>query len=202
MNKSTGRGRRPGSPETKERIREAARERFLAEGYQAVSLRSIATAAQVDVALVSYYFGSKQGLFAATMALPMNPADIFQEVIAGDVDTLPERALRSLLGVWDADETGGPLRALALAAVSDPEVTRLLRELVGRELIDRLADRLGDPGGPERAAAFVTQMSGVIFSRYLLRLEPFASMTADEIVQRLAPSLAAALQPADASPST
>ena len=83
MNKTAGRGRRPGSPDTRERIREAARVRFLADGYQAVSLRAIAAEAGVDVALVSYYFGSKQGLFAATMALPMNPADIFQEVAQG-----------------------------------------------------------------------------------------------------------------------
>jgi AcrR family transcriptional regulator len=196
MNKSTSRGRRPGSPETRERIREAARQLFLADGYQAVSLRSIAAAAEVDVALVSYYFGSKQGLFAATMALPLSPADIFQQVIAGDLDTLPERALRSLLGVWDAEETGGPLRALAMTAVADPEVTRLLRELVSRELVDLLAERLGDPEGRERAGAFVAQMSGLIFSRYLLRLEPIATMTADEVVRRLAPSLEIALHPA------
>jgi AcrR family transcriptional regulator len=192
----TGRGRRPGSPETKERIRDAARTRFLAEGYQAVSLRSIAAEAGVDVALVSYYFGSKQGLFAATMALPMNPADIFQEVLRGDLDTLPERALRALTGVWDDDATGGPLRALAVTAVSDPEVTRLLRELVSRELIDQLAARLGSPDGRERAAAFVAQMAGVIFSRYLLRLEPIATMTADEVVRLLSPSLEIALQAA------
>ncbi len=194
MNKSVGRGRRPGSPDTRERIREAARVRFLAEGYQAVSLRSVAAEASVDVALVSYYFGSKQGLFAATMALPVNPADIFQKVLEGDLDTLPERALRALLAVWDAEETGGPLRTVAATAVSDPEVTRLFRELVGRELVDQLAARLGDPGGRERAAAFIAQLAGIIFSRHLLRLEPIASMPADEVVRRSAPGLEAVLR--------
>jgi AcrR family transcriptional regulator len=195
MNKTAGRGRRPGSPDTRERIREAARVRFLADGYQAVSLRAIASEAGVDVALVSYYFGSKQGLFAATMALPMNPADIFQEVLKGDLKSLPERGLRALLAVWDAEETGAPLRTMAATAVSDPEVTRLLRELVSRELVDQLAEKLGDPNGRERAAAFVAQMAGVIFSRYLLQLEPIASMPADDVVRHVAPSLKAALKP-------
>lgn len=169
--------------------------RFLADGYQAVSLRAIAAEAGVDVALVSYYFGSKQGLFAATMALPMNPADIFQEVLKGDLKTLPERALRALLAVWDTEETGAPLRTMAVTAVSDPEVTRLLRELVGRELIELLAARLGEPHGRERAGAFTAQMAGVIFSRYLLKLEPIASMPADDVVRHLVPSLKAALKP-------
>lgn len=196
MKNNVGRGRRPGSPDTRERIREAARARFLAEGYQSVTLRAIAAEAGVDVALVSYYFGSKQGLFAATMALPVNPADVFQEVLKGDLDTLAVRALRALLAVWDAPETGAPLRAIAATAVADPEVTRLIRELVGRELTDHLAARLGEPDGAGRAAAFTMQMSGLIFSRYLLQLEPIAGMSVDEVVRRLAPSLDAALRPA------
>ncbi len=194
MNKSAGRGRRPGSPDTRERIRDAARGMFLEQGYQAVSLRAIAAAAGVDVALVSYYFGSKQGLFAAAVALPVNPADVFQSLLHGDLETLAERGLRALLAVWDDEETGGPLRTLALTAVADPEVTRLLRELVRRELIDQLATRLGDPNGLERAAAFISQMAGLIFSRYLIKLEPLASMSADDIVRRLAPGLDAALR--------
>jgi AcrR family transcriptional regulator len=194
MNKAAGRGRRPGSPDTRERIREAARVRFLADGYQAVSLRAIAAEAGVDVALVSYYFGSKQGLFAATMALPMNPADIFQEVLKGDLKSLPERGLRALLAVWDAAETGGPLRTMAVTAVSNPEVTRLLREVISRELVDQLAEKLGDPNGRERAAAFTAQMAGVIFSRYLLQLEPIASMPADDVLRHVVPSLKAALK--------
>jgi AcrR family transcriptional regulator len=39
-------------------IRDAARARFLAEGYQSVTLREVAADAGVDVALISYYFGS------------------------------------------------------------------------------------------------------------------------------------------------
>jgi AcrR family transcriptional regulator len=195
MNKKSGRGRRPGNPDTQEAIRRAARDRFLRDGYAGVTLRSIATDAGVDVALVSYYFGSKQGLFGAAMALPANPADLLEAELAGDPSTLPERLLRSLLLVWDTPETGAPLRALAGNAASDPDLNRLVREAVGREIVDRLAAQLGTPDAPQRAAAFATQVAGVIFSRYVFQFEPMASMSPDEIVDRLAPALRMALFP-------
>jgi AcrR family transcriptional regulator len=200
MNKQSGRGRRPGSPDTQEAIRRAARERFLRDGYAGVTLRSIATDAGVDVALVSYYFGSKQGLFGAAMALPANPADLLQAELAGDPATLPERLVRSLLLVWDSPETGAPLRTLAGNAAADPDLNRLVREAVGREIVDRLSAHLGTPDATQRAAAFASQIAGLIFSRYVFQFEPIASMSPDEIVNRLAPSLRLALFPNESAP--
>lgn len=189
MNNSGGRGRRKGSPDTRARIQEAARARFLADGYQAVTMRAIAADAGVDVALLSYYFGSKQGLFGAAMALTANPAEIFANALAGDLGDLATRVLRAMLAAWDDPRTGAPLVAMAAAAATEPDLNRLVREAVGREIVTRLADRLGGPDGAERAAVFTTQIAGVIYARYVLRLEPIASMAAADIVSRLAPSL-------------
>ena len=198
MNKPTGRGRRAGNPDTRELIRTAARQRFLAEGYQSVTMRSIAADAGVDVALVSYYFGSKRGLFGAALALNANPTEIFQSVLAGDLDTLAVRLLRALLTAWDTPETGDPLRAYAVTATVDPHFSRLTREIVSREIVDRLAERLGGPRAGHRAAAFIAQVVGIIFSRYVVRLEPIASMSADDVVRHLAPALRLVLQPTSA----
>jgi len=49
----------------KERILDAAERLFARHGYYGVSIRDITSAAQVDVALVNYHFGSKRELFAA-----------------------------------------------------------------------------------------------------------------------------------------
>lgn len=195
MKTQTGRGRRAGNPETRESIRRAARRRFLSDGYSDATLRSIATDAGVDVALVSYYFGSKRGLFTAAMSLTVNPADTVAAMLEGEDVTLASRLLRGMLAVWDAPESGGPLVALAAAATSDPAVRRLAAEAVAREIMTPLAERIGGPDAGTRAAAFGAQVSGVIFSRYLLRIEPIASMPAEEIVRALAPSLALALAP-------
>jgi AcrR family transcriptional regulator len=195
MNKSSRRGRRSGSPDTREQILGAARLRFLADGYQSVTMRSIAREACVDVALVSYYFGSKQGLFAAAMSLPINPAEVVAEALKGDLTTLAERMLRTMLSVWDDPELGAPLRALAGAATNDPDLARVVREAVGREITNRVAKRLGGSAASQRAAALTTQMAGLVFARYLLRLEPIASMSIDDVVRRLAPSLQLAIAP-------
>ena len=58
-------GRRPGTTDTRDIILDAAEEAFAAEGYVGTSLRTIAERAQVNSALVQYYFGSKEKLFKA-----------------------------------------------------------------------------------------------------------------------------------------
>lgn len=81
MNKpGSQRGRRPGSPDTRAAILAVARRRFLEDGYHAVTLRSVGEA-DVDLALISYYFGSKKGLFGAALALGANPAELLARVV-------------------------------------------------------------------------------------------------------------------------
>jgi AcrR family transcriptional regulator len=189
MSKSTSRGRPKGQTDAKDRIRSAARAQFLDAGYHAVTMRSIAAAAEVDVALVSYYFGSKQGLFGAAMALPINPAAVLAAELDGDLDTLATRLLAQVLGIWDDPESGQALIATANLAIGDPNVRRLVAEAVSRELVEPIAARLTGDDGPSRAATFCSQISGIIFSRYLLAVQPIATMSAAEIIGHLAPSM-------------
>ncbi|MDX5380962.1 MAG: TetR family transcriptional regulator, partial [Actinomycetes bacterium] len=53
--------------EARTRIFTEARAAFAAGGYDGASLRAITKAAGVDVALVAYYFGNKDGLFQEVM---------------------------------------------------------------------------------------------------------------------------------------
>jgi AcrR family transcriptional regulator len=195
MNKSPGRGRRPGKPETRQQILEIAARRFLTEGFAAVTMRSVAAEAGVDAALVSYFFGSKQGLVNAALALSTSPADVLAAALPGDLDTLPERVLRALLTTWDDPATGAPLRAIVRTAAHDPAVGRLLREVVERGIVDQLAERLRGPDARARAGVFAAQVAGLIFSRYVLELEPIATMRPDELVRRLAPALRTSISP-------
>lgn len=189
MNMSSKRGRRPAGSETRQTILEAARTRFLAEGYEAATMRAIATDAGVDAALISYFFGSKRGLFGVAMALPVNPLDVLDAVLQGDPATLPERLLGALLSTWDNPASGGPLRAMARTAITDADLRRLVAEGIGNEVIARIARRIGGRGATGRATAFVTQTSGIIMSRYLIGIEPLASMSAQDAVRLLAPTL-------------
>jgi AcrR family transcriptional regulator len=193
MNKGRPRGRPREETGSKEAILAVARRRFLAEGYDRVTLRSIAQEAGVDVALVSYHYGSKRGLFGAALELPANPPEIIAEVLKGTMDTLPERLLRTVVGVWGDPERGPALRTLAHAAMFDPDVSRLFREMAEREMVGRIAERLGGPDASTRAAVAASQIAGLIFLRYVLRLEPLASLPVDELVARMAPPLRSAL---------
>lgn len=49
--------------ETEEKIREAARKVFLEQGYEGAKIRQIADEAGVNLAMVNYYFRSKEQLF-------------------------------------------------------------------------------------------------------------------------------------------
>jgi len=189
MSKIVRRGRPPSATDAKERIRDAAREQFLGGGYHAVTMRSIAAQAEVDVALVSYYFGSKQGVFGAAMALPVNPAEVMAGELEGDIDTLAERLLTRLLALWDDPQSGAPLAALAGMALGDPTIRQLVSEAISREVVARLAAALDGPERETRASAFCTMISGVVFSRYLLRMEQFTALDAADVVRLLAPSL-------------
>jgi AcrR family transcriptional regulator len=189
------RGRRAGAGDTRAGIREAARTRFLSQGYQSVTLREIASDAGVDVALIAYYFGSKQGLFGDAMALPINPAQVVTSLLDGDPATLAERLLRTLISVWDSADVGAQLQAVAFTALGDSNMLRLISDGIALEIINRITDHFGKPDGDLRAAAFTTQTVGLIFSRYILKLEPVASMELDEIVDLLGPALQLALEP-------
>lgn len=186
---SSARGRRPGKPDTRARILDVARRRFLDGGYAAVTMRSIADEAGVDLALVSYYFGSKKGLLGATLALAVSPADVIARAAEGDPATFPQRALHALVLLWEDPDSGAALRALVVGTTHDSVLAGLLKEMIERELIAKVAEMTGGVDARKRAAAFVAQIAGVIVARYILRLEPLCSLTADEIVRLYSPPL-------------
>ena len=51
----------------KDRILDAAEELFAKHGFDGVTMRKVAQLAEVDLALASYHFGSKRGLFDAAL---------------------------------------------------------------------------------------------------------------------------------------
>jgi Tetracyclin repressor-like, C-terminal domain len=142
------------------------------------------------------HFGSKQGVvFGAAMALTANPAQVLAAALVGDLSGLPERVLRALLRTWDDEETGAPLRAMLGGVGQNPAIARVVGEVVEREIIGAVAARLRGPHREQRAAAFGAALAGLVFGRYILRLGPLVSMSADDVVTRMSPMLAAALQP-------
>jgi AcrR family transcriptional regulator len=184
------RGRRPGPSTTRDAILAAARERFSEQGYDRVRMRDVAGDAGVDVALVTYHFGSKDGLFAAALEMPLPMAALMADVLEhGEIDDFGERFLRRVLEVWDDEQTGGALVALVRSAMSHPPAAQQLREFVQSELLARIAAQLDTPDADRRAALFGSQLIGLMLYRHVLRVEPVASMAPEELVARAAPAL-------------
>jgi AcrR family transcriptional regulator len=182
-------GRRPGESGTRQAILTAARDGFNARGFDATSLRSVARTAGVDPALVTHFFGSKEGLFEAALTLPVDPGALVPMLLAGGVEGLGERIARTFLGVWDGTPGQGPMLAMLRSAVSHEDSAERLRGLLTRVLLRPLAEGAG-AGTPElRAGLLASQLVGLAVTRYVLKLEPIASLTADELSPLIGPTL-------------
>ena len=182
-------GRRPGESGTRAAVLAAAREAFGMQGYGATSVRAVARTAGVDPSLVLHYFGSKDGLFAAAIELPVDPAEVVAGLLAGGADGLGERIVRTFLAVWDASPGQGPMLAMLRSAVSHEDAAAMLRELLLRVMLRPLAVGAGGDDPDLRAALLASQVAGLAITRYVLRLEPVTSASADELAPLLGPTL-------------
>jgi AcrR family transcriptional regulator len=195
------RGRRPGSPDTRAAILTQARAAFAANGYAGTSVRAVATAAGVDAALVHHYFGTKDELFLAALELPVDPRVVLAPAIAAGPDGAGERILRVFLSVWDDPELRLPLLGVA-RSVLDPEGQRLLRDGFLPAILGPVGVALGIDQPATRMPLLASQILGLILVRYVLAVEPVASMPADQVVAIYAPTLQRYLTgPLDTPPS-
>ncbi len=182
------RGPRQDAGDTRGAILDAARIRFAEQGYDGTRLRDVAADADVDVALVSYFFGSKDGLFAASMAMTVNPVALVEELMRDGTDGLGERLLRRFLEIWDGPD-GSPFVALVRSAAGHEHAAALLRGFVERELLGRLAAAIDAPQPELRAALAGSQVVGVIMARYVVGVAPIATADAETLVRAIGPTL-------------
>ncbi|KRB43743.1 MULTISPECIES: TetR family transcriptional regulator [unclassified Terrabacter] len=184
-----GRGRRPGGVDTRAAIVDAARKSFAAKGYDKASMRGIAREAGVDPALVHHYFEGKAALFAETLDVPVNPAELIERITAGDVDRLGWRIVETFLTVWEPPERRDALVALVRSSMTSEEAARMLREFLGREVFGRIAASTGAADPQLRGALAASQMIGLVVARYVIRVPAMAEATREELVERIGPVL-------------
>jgi AcrR family transcriptional regulator len=184
-----GRGRRPGGPDTRSQILEAARRSFADRGFAGTTIRAVAGDAGVDPALVHHYFGAKDDLFLAALDVPVDPRVLVPPVFAAGTDGAGERLLRLFLSVWDDPQARLPLLALVRAGLVQEAPESLLGQGILRMLLTPLRAALDPADADRRVELVVSQVVGLVVTRYLLRLEPLASMPADDLVAAVAPTL-------------
>jgi AcrR family transcriptional regulator len=180
------RGRRPGAPDTRATILDAARSAFAEKGIAGTTIRAVASSAGVDAALVHHYFGSKDDLFLAAMELPVDPRQVLGPAVAGGADGAGERLLRAFLSMWDDPEISPSLIGIVRSALQPGGETLITQGFVPVVLLPVGAALQIDR--PEvRMPLVISQAAGLILTRYLVRLEPIASMPTDQVVATYAP---------------
>ncbi len=151
-------------------------------------MRAIAADAGVDPALVHHYFDSKDGLFVAALELPVDPRVALLPVLEGGLDGAGERLLRVFVSVWD-DETARLSLLGLVRGVFEPTGRQLLRDGLLGVVLGPLGPALGLDQPERRVALVASQMIGLVMLRYVLEVEPLASMGTEELVASYAPTL-------------
>lgn len=174
------------SARTRQRLVSSAAELFAARSFDAVSVRAIAKAAGVDPALINHYFGSKEGLFQAVMEASLRPERVEAEVLSSSREEWGHSIVRAVERAWTSPAAYG-LSAIVRRAIAGNQ--NLISAFVSRAFLPRLAQLLDCPE-PERslrAGLAGAQIAGLVLARHVVRVDPLASLTSDQIVGLIGP---------------
>jgi AcrR family transcriptional regulator len=193
-------GRRAGENRTREAILDAARRSFAARGYDGTTIRGVAADARVNPALVHHFYGTKEGLFAAAMKLPVLPSDLLSRAFSAARDRfgddfeahLGEVMVGTMLRAWDVTEVRTAFLGLLRTAATTDRGLAMLREFITSTILASMVRAAGladHAEGRYRAALVGSQVVGLGFTRYLLRLEPIASASTEDLVAAIGPTV-------------
>lgn len=175
-------------------------------------MKSVAAAAGVAPGVVKSLYDNKERLFAAAMRLPFDPSQAVPELIAPGLDGLGDRLVRMTLSLMGDESVRRDLtrliksdQAAAMSAsaaragmpADDSALAQLrfLSEYVQSTIVDRVVAALGIPDARLRVTLISSYLVGVATTRYLLRIEPLASASDDDVVALVGPSIQALLDP-------
>ncbi|MEL6827571.1 MAG: TetR family transcriptional regulator [Pseudomonadota bacterium] len=161
---------------TRDKLLLHARRQFWANGYSNVSLRQIASAAGVDVALISRHFGGKLGLFEATLD---GAFSIFETPPVNETELID--AFVRIFAEAPRTSTEPSAVTMLLTNSYDEEVGSLIRDLYDRHFQQTLRDLLG----PERAALFAAVVFGFSVAEKSLRVDGIAPPSSVEYRRQL-----------------
>ncbi|MFG2293664.1 TetR family transcriptional regulator [Streptomyces sp. NPDC048603] len=177
------------SDTTKAAILRAARDRFAAHGYERTTIRAVAADADIDPSMVMRYFGSKEGLFDAALAVDLSLPDL-TAVPAAD---LPGALVAHFVRRWEGDPADDALLVLLRSAVTNERAAERMREVFAAQVAPALAAAVGPARAARTAGLVAAQLLGLAVTRYLLRLPAVTALAPEDLVAGLAPALAATL---------
>lgn len=195
-------------------VLQAARLAFASRGYAHTTVKSVAAAAGVAPGVVTSLYRNKERLFAAAMRLPFDPAQAVPELIAPGLDGMGDRLVRMVLTLMGDDKVRSDLKRLLTSdtavtvstsaarkamtgddASATLEQLRFLSEYLSSTVVDRVVAAVGVPDARMRVTVISSYLVGIAVTRYVLRIEPLASATDDEVVAMVGPTIQGLLDP-------
>ncbi len=182
-------GRRPGQNETKTKIIVVAQSLFANTSYDQTTIRGIARLAEVDPALVMHYFGTKQELFVAVMAPAQHIPEKITRELTGNTETLGLRLATLFVGILESKATNHLIVSAMRAVVQVPGAASLLKEVLIRPILNVFKNYKELDNAELRVTLIQSQLLGVVIVRYILKIQPLASLPPDKLIEYLAPTL-------------
>ncbi|MFH8447635.1 TetR family transcriptional regulator [Streptomyces fungicidicus] len=180
----SGSGTTRRSDATRGAILAAARERFAADGYERATIRAIARDANIDPSMVMRYYGNKEGLFAAAVAIDLRLPNLSGAHSRQDAGRI---LVEHFLDMWENNEV---LTALLRVGVTNEAGAERMQGILRDQLLPVARQVCPDPEQvPARAALMASQLLGLALTRYVLRMPPAVELARSEIVAWLAPTI-------------
>lgn len=174
--------------ESRRRILRAARALFVADGYERATVRAIAAEAGVDVAMVYYFFGSKEKLFAEVLAAAEHPLRLLEPLLDEGLDDVGRRLVRRCLERWDSDDFQ-PALALFRSAVEQRSAKDLIRESAQGPIAGRLTREFGIADPDIRLELATVHLMGLATARYQLGMPVLALADLETLVAWIGPTI-------------
>jgi AcrR family transcriptional regulator len=174
----------------RQRILDAARERFMRHGYEGATVRAIAADAGVDVAMVYYFFDNKEGLFTASaLTGPEHPLHQLATLLDEGTEQIGPRLVRRFLEHWEEGGVFEPFLALWRSAAIQPQARKVLHDSLAGPIAKRVAAEFGVADAELRVELVASHLAGLAFARYQLKIEPIASTSIEDLVAWLGPTV-------------
>lgn len=176
--------------QNKQRIIESAREHFMRDGYEGATVRRIAADAGVDVAMVYYFFGNKEGLFNASVVdVPEHPLHQLATLLDEGTEHIGPRLVRHFVQRWDEGTHFDPLLTMWRSAAMQPLARKLLYDTLAGPVAERVHAEFGVDDPVLRVELVTVHLLGLAFARYQLKIDPLASVGVEDLVDWVGPTV-------------
>ncbi len=142
--------------------------------------------------MVLYLFGSKEELFRESLRLIIDP-EVLVAALTGAADDDPDigtRMVRTYLRIWETPDTAASMLAMLQSATSNSDAHDAFRGFMQNYVLTAVSGVLG--GGEQarlRAMLAASNLVGTAMLRYVMQVPPLATLSADEVVKLIAPTV-------------